>query len=227
MNETRVIVADDHPLFRAALLGAVRAQLPEATVVEVASLDELQGALAASDDVDLLLMDLHMPGANGFAGLAFVCQRHPEVPVLMVSADEDREVVSRALALGAVGFIPKSASIEAIGDAIGAVLAGGSWVPPELAEGGGPADPSEQALAERVAELTPQQFRVLRMIASGLLNKQIAYDLGVSEATVKAHVTAIMRKLGVRTRTQAVLALARLERAEHYASGEHPQTGFM
>ncbi|MEM9305615.1 MAG: response regulator transcription factor [Pseudomonadota bacterium] len=211
MTETTVIVADDHPLFRAAMIQAVAEKLPEARVAEADSLPALQEALTAADDVDLLLMDLHMPGANGFSGLAFINQRYPDVPVLMISADEDRNIISKAVEMGASGFIPKSASIEQIGEAIERVLEGETWLPEDLATRDGTADTDSQDMAARVAELTPQQYRVLHMIADGMLNKQIAYDLEVSEATVKAHMTAIMRKLGVRTRTQAVLALSKLD----------------
>ena len=211
MNDALVIIADDHPLFRAAMVQAMRERLPDAEVVEADSLSALQAALDASEEVDLLLMDLHMPGANGFSGLAYVSQRHPDVPVLMVSADEDRNVIAKAMEFGAAGFIPKSASIDTIAAAIDAVLKGETWVPADLDTRAGHVDTDPQDLAARVAELTPQQFRVLRMIAEGMLNKQIAYDLNVSEATIKAHMTAIMRKLGVRTRTQAVLALSKLD----------------
>ena len=211
MNDHTVVVADDHPLFRAAMLQAVGARLPGARILEAESLQGLQDCLATVQDVDLLLLDLHMPGASGFSGLAFIARRYPDVPVLMVSADEDRNIIDKALELGAAGFIPKSASIDTIGEAMEAVLAGESWLPPDLDDRDGSADVSQQEMARRVAELTPQQYRVLKMIADGMLNKQIAFDLEVSEATVKAHVTAIMRKLDVRTRTQAVLALTGLD----------------
>lgn len=204
-----ILVADDHPLFREALKGAVARQLPGARLVEADSADALFAIADANPDADLLLLDLNMPGAHGFSALVHLRAVQPQLPIVVVSAREEAHVVRRALDHGAAGFIPKSSSPATIGSAIASVLEGGTWSPP-LAEPAPGVAPEEADIAARVRELTPQQFRVLSMLGSGLLNKQIAHALGVSEATVKAHMTAILRKLGANNRTQAVLLAGRL-----------------
>jgi len=205
-----VIVADDHPLFRTAIKEALEASQGETTFLEASSFESLQKLVDDHPDVDLVLLDLHMPGVTGFAGLVYLCKRYPSVPVVIISATEDPLVIQRALEHGAAGFIPKSSSIETITGAIAQVLMGEIWVPEMIHSNLPGNNDSELVLAERMAQLTPQQFKVLMMMSQGLLNKQIAYDLGVSEATIKAHVTAIMNKLGVSNRTQAVLAASQL-----------------
>ena len=204
-----ILIADDHPLFREALRGAVQRILPDASLCEADSVDALYGLVEANPDADLLLMDLNMPGAHGFSALVRLRALHPQLPVVVVSAREEPAVMRRALDHGALGFIPKSADSETIGIAVGQVLDGERWAPAAAASA--PAmDRDEEAVARRLRELTPQQFRVLQMLGEGRLNKQIAWDLGVSEATIKAHVTAVLRKLGVNNRTQAVLMAGRL-----------------
>jgi DNA-binding NarL/FixJ family response regulator len=205
-----IIVADDHPLFRTAIKEALATQQGNTRFLEANSFESLQKLVDENHEVDLVLLDLHMPGVTGFAGLVYLCKRYPSVPVVIISANDDPVVIQRALEHGAAGFIPKSSTMETITDAIAAVLMGGIWSPPlNLSDLPGRND-SELKLAERMAQLTPQQFKVLMMMSKGLLNKQIGYELKVSEATVKAHVTAIMSKLGVNNRTQAVLAAERL-----------------
>jgi len=204
-----ILIADDHPLFREALRGAVQRILPDASLREADSVDALYALVEANPDADLLLLDLNMPGAHGFSALVHLRALHPQLPVVVVSAREEPSVMRRALDHGALGFIPKSADSETIGTAVGQVLDGERWAPPEAAAA--PAmDRDEEAVARRLRDLTPQQFRVLQMLGEGRLNKQIAWDLGVSEATIKAHVTAVLRKLGVNNRTQAVLMAGRL-----------------
>ena len=204
-----ILIADDHPLFREALRGAVQRILPDASLCEADSVDALYGLVEANPDADLLLMDLNMPGAHGFSALVHLRALHPQLPVVVVSAREEPAVMRRALDHGALGFIPKSADSETIGIAVGQILDGERWAPAAAASA--PAmDRDEEAVARRLRELTPQQFRVLQMLGEGRLNKQIAWDLGVSEATIKAHVTAVLRKLGVNNRTQAVLMAGRL-----------------
>ena len=205
-----VIVADDHPLFRTAIKEALEADQGQTNFLEANSFESLQALVDEHKDVDLVLLDLHMPGVSGFAGLVYLCKRYPSVPVVIISANEDPVVIERALEHGAAGFIPKSSSIDTITDAIAAVLMGEIWSPDTTASNLPGNNVSEVELAERMAQLTPQQFKVLMMMSQGLLNKQIAYDLGVSEATIKAHVSAIMNKLGVNNRTQAVLAANQL-----------------
>ena len=205
-----VIVADDHPLFRTAIKEALEAEQGDTTFLEANSFESLQELVDQQQEVDLVLLDLHMPGVSGFAGLVYLCKRYPSVPVVIISANEDPVVIRRALEHGAAGFIPKSSSIDTITQAISAILMGEIWAPAAQEEAGAGRSASELELAERMAQLTPQQFKVLMMMSQGLLNKQIAYELGVSEATIKAHVTAIMNKLGVTNRTQAVLAANQL-----------------
>ncbi|HEY6943001.1 response regulator transcription factor [Dokdonella sp.] len=205
-----VLIADDHPLFRDALKRAVQTEWPNALLHEADSVPALQALIDAHPDAELLLLDLHMPGASGFSALVHVRSQHPGLPIVVVSAHEESAVIARAVAHGASGYIPKSASIGTIVEAIRGVLAGEVWLPESLVGTGASLEPGEADAAARIADLTPQQFRVLAMIAEGLLNKQIAYDLGVSEATVKAHMTAIMRKLGVGNRTQVALLASQL-----------------
>ena len=206
-----IIIVDDHPLFREALKAAVARFERGLSFVEADSVAGLLAAVEAHPGADLLLLDLNMPGAHGFNALAHVRGSHPQLPVVIVSADDDPQTIAAALRYGAQGFIPKSTEAGQIGQAVAAVLAGDVYTPIGFQPPRAPASGAEELeIARRVAALTPQQFRVLGMLCAGLLNKQIAYDLDVSEATVKAHVTAILRKLGVTTRTQAVLAAGRL-----------------
>ncbi|KAA2242073.1 response regulator transcription factor [Salinarimonas soli] len=204
-----IIIADDHPLFRGALRQAIGPLLADASVIEAGSLDELAETLQRGAEADLILLDLSMPGVQGFSGLIFLRAQHPDVPVVIVSATEDPTVIRRAIEFGASGFIPKTLPIERIGEAIRSVLDGGVWVPAEI-DLNAPDDKEAADLVRRVATLTPQQVRVLMMLSEGLLNKQIAYELSVSEATVKAHVSAILQKLGVESRTQAVIAASKI-----------------
>nr|MBO2511071.1 DNA-binding response regulator [Gammaproteobacteria bacterium] len=211
MAAYEILIADDHPLFRSALQQALTMGLgPDVRLVEVASIAELEARLGEKADWDLVLLDLNMPGAYGFSGLVLLRGQYPQIPVVMISALEEAAVVARAREFGASGFIPKSSSLETIQEAVRLVLDGDAWWPPQAEEVPG-VSAEARAASAGLASLTPQQFRVLTMVCEGLLNKQIAYELNVSEATIKAHVTAIFRKLGVRTRTQAALLLQQLE----------------
>ena len=207
--ETTIVIADDHPLFRGALRQAVGSLLAGAQIVEAGGLDDLTAALSSEPEVDLVLLDLTMPGVQGFSGLIYLRAQHPGVPVVIVSANEDPVIIRRAIELGASGFIPKSLDSDRIGEAVRAVLAGDTWTPPDV-ELGVSEDKEAAEIMRRLGTLTPQQVRVLMMLSEGLLNKQIAYELSVSEATVKAHVSAILQKLGVESRTQAVIASSRI-----------------
>jgi DNA-binding NarL/FixJ family response regulator len=202
------IVADDHPLFRNALRQTIEPHF-SGSIVEAATLNEVAAAIEAAEEPDLVLFDLSMPGARGFSGLMYLRAQYPAVPVCVVSASEDPGTIRRSMALGAAGFIPKSSSPANIRQAIATILAGGAWTPPGLDLQNGWSE--DGTLAERLRSLTPQQLRVLIMMAEGLLNKQIAHELGVSEATVKAHVSAVLQKLGVENRTKAVLAAGHFE----------------
>lgn len=206
-----ILIADDHPLFRSALQQALTLGLgQDVRLVEAASIAELEACLAQKADWDLVLLDLNMPGAHGFSGLVLLRGQFPQIPVVMISAQEDAAVVTRSREFGASGFIPKSSSLETIQQAVRQVLDGDAWWPQQSEQAAG-VSAEVKAASAGLASLTPQQFRVLTMVCEGLLNKQIAYELSVSEATVKAHVTAIFRKLGVRTRTQAALLLQQME----------------
>lgn len=205
-----LIVADDHPLYRAALRGAIAAALPDATIVEASSVAELLDVVERCANADLLLLDLHMPGAHGFSALAHLRGLRPELPVVVVSATEDARIVQQALALGAVGYLSKSADAAEIGKGIVSALRGDLVRPAATRAHSNATDTADLEFADRLAALTPQQFRVFSLLCSGKLNKQIAAEMAVSESTVKAHMTAILRKLGANNRTQAVLLAQRL-----------------
>ena len=211
MAAYEILIADDHPLFRSALQQALTLGLgSDVRLVEASSIAELEACLAEKADWDLVLLDPSMPGAYGVSGLVLLRGQYPQVPVVMISAQEEAAVVARAREFGASGFIPKSSPLETIQQAVRLVLDGEVWWPPQAFEAISVSDEAKAASAG-LASLTPQQFRVLTMVCDGLLNKQIAFELNVSEATIKAHVTAIFRKLGVRTRTQAALLLQQME----------------
>ncbi|MBB6561229.1 DNA-binding NarL/FixJ family response regulator [Acidovorax soli] len=207
MSEPTLLVADDHPLFRTAVLHVLRERLPQFRTLEAASAATLGTALQEHPEVELVLLDLSMPGARGFSALLHVRGEYPELPVVIISSNDHPRVIRRAQQFGAVGFIPKSAPAEAMGAAIEAVLAGDSWFPPMAAE----RSEADAELAARLAQLTPQQFRVLLYLADGLLNKQIAAEMGLAENTVKVHVTAVLRKLACHSRTQAAVLVKGLE----------------
>jgi DNA-binding NarL/FixJ family response regulator len=207
---TRILIADDHPLVRGALRQAVANAVAGADIVECGTLDDVTKSLNANPDVDLVLLDLAMPGVRGFSGLMVLRAQYPGVPVVVVSGKEERSVIRLCIDFGSSGFIPKSTDMETMQNAIRTVLSGDVWVPADV-DLSGPVDRDAVDSVRRLASLTPQQVRVLMMLSEGLLNKQIAYELSVSEATVKAHVSAILQKLGVESRTQAVIAAARIE----------------
>lgn len=209
MADQRIVIVDDHPLFREALKHSLAGALPGLRIDEAGNLEAAIKQVGGKEGTDLVLLDLKMPGVQGLSGLAYLRAEFPAIPVAIVSASEEPHLIRRAMALGASGYIPKSSAISEIKHAIVAILNGELWTPPDL--------PLESAgnegddLAKRLAKLTPQQLRVLMMLREGLLNKQIAYQLDVSEATVKAHVSAILQKLDVDSRTQAVIAAGRID----------------
>lgn len=208
-----LLIADDHPLFRAALRQAARDALGDVELFEAGNLDAVLATLDAQPQVDLVLLDLHMPGNHGLAGLAAVRAQYPGVAVIVVSANDDPRVVRRALDHGAAGYLPKSSGLEELREAIRTVLACQTWLPAALRAtvSRAQSSPADAALASRLARLSPQQFRVLTLVAEGLLNKQIADRLDVQERTVKAHLSAIFERLEVRNRTQAGVILRELE----------------
>jgi DNA-binding NarL/FixJ family response regulator len=212
----RLVIADDHPLFRGALREAVAGVFGRAEIGEAGTFEEVTGLLERGGEVDLILLDLRMPGVRGFSGLMYLRAQYPGVPIVVVSANDDPAVIRRCMEFGASGFFPKTLGADALRAAIARVLAGEVWTPPDVDLALAP-DAESAAMIARLSTLTPQQVRVLMMLSGGLLNKQIAYELGVSEATVKAHVSAILQKLGVDSRTQAVIAAGRIE------AGQWPQ----
>lgn len=209
----QVLIVDDHPLYRVALKGAVVAACPDSDIIEADCVAGLFDALERHPRVDVLLLDLNLPGAYGFNALAYLRGSHPELPVVVISAADDPRTRQRALAFGAQDFVSKSADAATIGRQLQAVLRGEA---PASATGEAGMESTAEAgaleVAQRMAQLTPQQFRVFGMLCAGRLNKQIGYDLQVTEATVKAHMTVILRKLGAANRTQAVLFARRLAR---------------
>ncbi|MBL4828107.1 MAG: response regulator transcription factor [Spongiibacteraceae bacterium] len=213
-----IIIADDHPLFRNALKQTIANTLDNADIVEAHDIVSLQSCVEKHPQTDLILLDLHMPGAHGFSGIIHLNAHHPQIPVIIVSAHESSEIIRRALDHGVAGFLPKSSPLENISSAVEKVLAGGRWLPLDFDPDALGSSDEERSVANILSTLTPQQFRVATMLAQGLLNKQIAYELNVTEATVKAHITEIFRKFGVQSRTQAVLAMSRLD---VQAPGDH------
>jgi DNA-binding NarL/FixJ family response regulator len=202
-----IVIADDHPLFRNALFQSVHMAISGANLLEADSLDTLLNLLQKQPDVDLLLLDLKMPGANGMSGLMQLRSAYPDLAIVVISASEDASVINQVKSHGAFGFIPKSSDMRSLISALNQVLDGIPFFPQGLPQ----SSTNQNDMSEKLSSLTPQQYKVLSMLADGLLNKQIAYELDVSVATIKAHMTAIFRKLGVTNRTQAVILLQQSE----------------
>jgi DNA-binding NarL/FixJ family response regulator len=213
-----LVIADDHPLFRDALRQAVASVIASAKIDEAGSFEDLTALLERDAEVDLILLDLTMPGTSGFSGLIYLRAQYPAIPVVIVSASDDVETIRRSVDFGASGFIPKRFGVDTLRDAIRKVMDGDVWIPSDV-DLSSAVDPEMTRLRDRLVTLTPQQVRVLMMLSQGLLNKQIAYELGVSEATIKAHVSAILQKLGVESRTQAVIAAAKIAGGQWRPSG--------
>lgn len=211
-------VADDHPLFRNALNEVIKQHYPDAVVEQSMDLDGTMRELEKNAETDLLLLDLHMPGSQDLFGLITVRDKFSGIPVAIISADEDVSTISRAMGHGASGYIPKSCSPQLIHQAIASILDGNRWVPEAYRNSLTPVTAEEKDLAVKIATLTPQQYRVLCYLREGWLNKQIGYELGVTEATIKAHITAIFRKLGTTNRTQAVIMLSKMSLHEDQVS---------
>jgi DNA-binding NarL/FixJ family response regulator len=201
------IVADDHPMVRDALALALRAAFPKAEVALAGTLDEASGAIAARPDVDLVVLDLDMPGMQGLAGVSALRANYPSAPLVIVSATRNAAAMRQVVEMGAAGFIPKSAPMEEIIASVRAVMRGEIVLPPSA---GDALSSTDADLATRAARMTPQQHRVFALMAEGKPNKIIAYDMQIGEATVKAHVTEILRKMGVHSRTQAIVLAQRL-----------------
>ena len=197
------VVADDHPMVREALALALGQAFAGSTIATAATLAETELLLEQQPETDALLLDLDMPGMAGMTGLGLLRSSHQTIPIIVVSAARDDTTIRRSYDFGASAYIDKSASLTEIAATVRAVLEGELFAPPPIDVG--------DTIDRRAASLTAQQWRVLALMVQGDQNKQIAYKLGVGEATVKAHVTVILRKLGVRSRTQAVIEARRLE----------------
>jgi DNA-binding NarL/FixJ family response regulator len=209
MQSLTIIIADDHPLFRGALVQALQALAEKLVIIECGEFSAALQAAADNPEADLMLLDLAMPGVSGFSGLMTLRAQFAALPIVIVSATDDCATVRRSLELGASGFIAKSSGLDEIRTGVQTVLDGGVCSPADDAAHV-EEDPRLIEILDRLKTLTPQQSRVLTMLAEGLLNKQIAYELGVSEATIKAHVSAILLKLNVDSRTQAVIKLGKI-----------------
>ena len=207
----KFLIADDHPLFREALSGALNLHFQNPTIVQSESLDTTLEVLSNNDDIDIVLLDLNMPGCENFYGLFRVKQDYPSLPVAVVSASDSVKVISQVMKFGAKGFIPKTTHSDLIAVAIREIMAGNEWLPEGIKEQLDDVPNEQMDVALKVSELTPKQFQVLQYLQQGKLNKQIAYDMHVTEATVKAHISAILRKFEVNTRTQAVLLVEQLQ----------------
>ncbi|MCC2604795.1 response regulator [Planctobacterium marinum] len=206
-----ILIADDHPLYRDALRISLGARLPDSVILEAADMQSTLALLKETPDLDLLLLDLHMPGSDDLFGLLHIRKLHPEIPVAVVSGLEQVEIVSKVMDAGAMGFVPKITPAEEVVEAIKQMLLGETWVPERVAGQLGDSDEEFSALADKVATLTPSQYKVLCLLRDGLLNKQIGYQLGIAEKTVKTHVTSVLRKLDITNRTQAVLIANQLK----------------
>lgn len=201
------LIADDHPMFRAAVAHALQSEMEAAQVLEAASRSALEKALQGDALVDLVLLDLTMPGAIGFSSLLWLRSEYPDLPVLVISSNDRPRTVRRAQQFGAAGFVSKAAPVETLSRAVQCVMSGQLWFETTRAEH----SESDAVLMTRLAQLTPQQFRVLMLMAEGLLNKQIADRLGLAENTVKIHVTGVLSKLECRSRTQAAVLVKSLD----------------
>ena len=217
-NQAKVVIADDHPLFRAALKQAVVESFTATQILETDNFTSLLTVVEQTPSLEIIFLDLHMPGNNGFTGLSQLRNHYPDLVVIMVSSDDSPEIMRKAIDLGAAAFIPKSADLVTISSAISCVLEGEEWLPENMAVQSQAVQENDyQRLAKQLEQLTPQQFIVLTYIADGQLNKQIAYDLDIKETTVKKHVSAILAKLEVNNRTLAGLAYQQL----HLTSAEN------
>ena len=215
----RFLVIDDHPLFREALQSAISLAFPDSQTHEARSIPEATAILADQSGFDLALLDLNMPGVKGFEGLLELRTQFPRLPVVVVSGHEEARIITEALSYGVAGFIPKSAKKTDLAAAIAQVMAGAIFVPPGYDVGQSESVPGKSEMLARLSSLTPQQMKVLGMLKQGMLNKQIAFELKVGETTIKAHVSEILRKLNVFSRTQAVIEVSKLDAKDLFAEG--------
>lgn len=205
-----LLIADDHPLYRDALRGALSLSFSDLTLHEAGDFNETMASLE-THDIDLLLLDLHMPGSDDLYGLIRIRKLFPDLPVAVVSGLEDAQIIAKVMKAGALGFVPKTTSAAQIAEAVKAMLDGDIWLQKDIGENLQDLDHEFGEMVDKVASLTPAQYKVLCCMRDGLLNKQIGFKLDIAEATVKAHVTAMFRKLNINNRTQAVLIASQLQ----------------
>lgn len=215
-----ILVADDHPLFRYAITDFVERNIPDTQTITCTDLDAALEQAEENPNIDLVLLDLNMPGMDGLNGIVRFKNQYPEIPIVIVSAEEEKSVVLQAFTYGAVGFITKSSSCEQIVAALQQVLSGQVYLPPDIIRNGGTSKPRNDAASQQIdpkliGALTRRQLLVFECIAKGKSNKQIAYELNIAETTVKAHVSAILSKLNVHNRIQAALCAASID-FNHY-----------
>lgn len=218
LSNVKAIIADDHPLFRSALRQAAESYLEAQDIEECFDLPNLFGLLKQFPETELIFLDLSIPGAKGLQGLTEIRNAYPDILVIMVSATEEVSIIKQAMALGASAYVPKSASLANIGEAIKVVINGDTWLPAniDLSEA---IEDEQSEFSRNLEKLTPQQYKVLAMISDGLLNKQIAYEMNIQETTIKQHVSAILKKLNVYNRTQAGILFNQLGQINAKAGG--------
>ncbi|WP_244485695.1 LuxR C-terminal-related transcriptional regulator [Bradyrhizobium tropiciagri] len=225
----RLLIVEDHPLFRAALIGVIGAEFPDAEVLQATSIDGALDVIAARDGLDLILLDLSMPGTTGLLGAYRVRAAAPRSALVIVSAHDDSRIIGGAISLGISGFIPKSTPKAELARLLRGILEGEVFLPTRFRDAAaarkGQAETKE--LVQQLGQFTAQQLRVLDMICRGLQNKHIAYQLDISVTTVKVHVSEILRKLGVRSRTEAIIALSKLDfgKQDHAPATASPSCG--
>ena len=219
----QILVVDDHPLFREALASSIQQSMAGVEILEAGTIQDAVEVIGGNREIDIVLLDLNLPGTSGFGGLLTIRTQFPKLPVVVVSGTDDHRIITDALNYGVVGFIPKSAPKSMLEEALQETLSGSIFLPPDykaIEKRGAAPESGSDDLASQLASLTPQQFRVLQMLSEGKLNKQIAFELDVGETTVKAHVSAILRKLKVYSRTQAVIKAREMEFDSVIAAGD-------
>ena len=216
----KILIADDHPLFREAIHNVISDGFPGSDVMETADLDSALALTQEHDDLDLILLDLNMPGMHGLNGLINLRNESPTIPVVIVSAEQDKQIVLQAITYGAVGFITKSSPRLQMTEAIQQILNGNVYLPPDIIRT--QKNPNQRRMndtpgfaPELLQALTRKQLLVLERMTKGESNKQIAYNLDIAETTVKAHVSAILRKLNVHNRVQAILSAGDIDFAAY------------
>lgn len=206
----KIIIVDDHPLFRQALCQSIKETFSNINIIEANCFENMQSVVSENLDTDIILLDLSMPGVKGFSGLLFLRGQHPEIPVVVVSGNERSDIIAKSISFGASGFIPKSSPLEVIVEALNTITLGNIWIP-ENFDNISSVDSEKNVIAQKIGTLTEKQFKVFTLITEGLLNKQIADIMNVSEATVKAHITAIFNKLDLSNRSQVIIAARELD----------------